>query len=186
MFDGNIRAFVPQIAMSAGTMIACACNTIIMGKQSNIGPIDPQFNNIPAQGVISEFKKALDEIKKNPINNSYMAGCRWQYHPTFIEECQNAIDMSAAMVKEWLCNGMFNGENDADEKSQKIVNYLMSHKDTKTHARHIHMEEAQDIGLDIKSLESDFPMIFRIPFDYPSCIHAYIFKFWLCKIVENN
>ena len=49
MFDGNIRAIIPQLAMSGGTMIACACKHIIMGKQSNLGPIDPQFGGIPAE-----------------------------------------------------------------------------------------------------------------------------------------
>lgn len=42
MFGVNIRAIVPQMAMSGGTMIACACKEIIMGKHSNLGPIDPQ------------------------------------------------------------------------------------------------------------------------------------------------
>src|SRR6266496_143123 len=41
MFSDNIRAIIPQIAMSAGTMLACACKQIVMGKQSNLGPIDP-------------------------------------------------------------------------------------------------------------------------------------------------
>lgn len=40
-----IRAIVPQNAMSAATMIACACDEIIMGKQSAIGPIDPQMKS---------------------------------------------------------------------------------------------------------------------------------------------
>lgn len=56
MFGKDIRAIIPQIAMSAGTMIACSCREIIMGKQSNLGPIDPQFNGIPAHGVLEEFK----------------------------------------------------------------------------------------------------------------------------------
>jgi len=38
-----IRAIIPQNAMSAATMIACACDEIVMGKQSAIGPIDPQI-----------------------------------------------------------------------------------------------------------------------------------------------
>ncbi|MBX4308663.1 ATP-dependent Clp protease proteolytic subunit, partial [Mycobacterium tuberculosis] len=42
MFGKNIRAIIPQLAMSAGTMIACSCFEIIMGKQSSLGPIDPQ------------------------------------------------------------------------------------------------------------------------------------------------
>lgn len=54
-FDGDIEAFVPHMAMSAGTMIACACKKIYMGRQSSIGPIDPQFNGIPAGGVLEEF-----------------------------------------------------------------------------------------------------------------------------------
>ena len=50
MFGKDIRAIIPQIAMSAGTMIACACKKILMGKQSNLGPVDPQLNGIPAAG----------------------------------------------------------------------------------------------------------------------------------------
>ena len=45
-FDNDIRVIVPQLAMSAGTMIACSAKVIIMGKQSSLGPIDPQFNGI--------------------------------------------------------------------------------------------------------------------------------------------
>jgi len=36
MFGTNIRAIVPQLAMSAGTMIALSCKEIVMGKQSNL------------------------------------------------------------------------------------------------------------------------------------------------------
>lgn len=53
MFGHDIRAIVPQIAMSAGTIIACACKSILMGKHSNIGPVDPQFGGIPAIGIIN-------------------------------------------------------------------------------------------------------------------------------------
>lgn len=58
-FDGDIEAFVPHMAMSAGTMIACACKKIYMGRQSSIGPTDPQFNGIPAGGVLEEFAQAV-------------------------------------------------------------------------------------------------------------------------------
>jgi ClpP class serine protease len=43
IFGKDIRAFIPQLALSAGTMIACACKEIYMGKQSSLGPVDPQF-----------------------------------------------------------------------------------------------------------------------------------------------
>jgi ClpP class serine protease len=50
MFGRDIRAIIPQIAMSAGTMIACSCKTIIMGKQSSLGPVDPQYGAVSAVG----------------------------------------------------------------------------------------------------------------------------------------
>lgn len=63
MFKKNIRAVVPQIAMSAGTMIACSCRSILMASHSNLGPIDPHLRGIPTYGVIEEFKRAFREIK---------------------------------------------------------------------------------------------------------------------------
>ena len=39
----HIRVIVPQLAMSAATMIACAANEILMGKHSFLGPTDPQI-----------------------------------------------------------------------------------------------------------------------------------------------
>lgn len=66
MFNKDMRVIVPQIAMSAGTMIACSSREIILGKQSSLGPIDPQLRDLPAQGVLNEFKKALAEIRLDP------------------------------------------------------------------------------------------------------------------------
>lgn len=37
-FGNDICAIVPQLAMSAGTMMACSCKEIVMGRQSSLGP----------------------------------------------------------------------------------------------------------------------------------------------------
>src|SRR5262245_8044976 len=66
MFGTDIRAIVPQIAMSAGTMLALSCRQIVMGKHSSLGPIDPQVAGIAAHGVIEEFMQARTEIQNNP------------------------------------------------------------------------------------------------------------------------
>jgi ATP-dependent protease ClpP protease subunit len=156
MFGNDIRAVVPQIAMSAGTMVACSCKNIIMGKQSNIGPIDPQFGGIPAQGVISEFKRALSEVQKNPATIPIWQTIVGKYHPTFIEECQHAVDLSESLVEKWLKDNMLSECSDKDKIAQNILKTIASHADTKTHFRHIHLEESRDIGLKILSIEDDF------------------------------
>jgi len=38
----RIRVIVPNLAMSAATMIACAADEIVMGPHSFLGPTDPQ------------------------------------------------------------------------------------------------------------------------------------------------
>jgi len=87
MFGNDIRAFIPQISMSAGTIIACACKEIYMGKHSNLGPVDPQINGIPAYAVIEEIKRAYDEIvadnKKQYVWNPIL----WRYTPSFVQQC---------------------------------------------------------------------------------------------------
>ena len=64
-----IRAFIPQSAMSAATMLACACDEIVMGKHSAIGPIDPQMiippHVLPAHSILAEFQQAKEEILKD-------------------------------------------------------------------------------------------------------------------------
>jgi ClpP class serine protease len=39
MFEDNIRVFVPQLAMSGGTLLCLMGREIWMGKHSNLGPI---------------------------------------------------------------------------------------------------------------------------------------------------
>jgi ClpP class serine protease len=153
-FD-DIRVIVPQIAMSAGTMIACSGKSIVMGKQSNLGPIDPQLNGIPAHGVIAEFKRAHEEIKGDPAMIGVWQFILQKYHPTFLGECENAIELSEEFVLENLQKVMFKGDSNAKSKARNIVKYLTAYKDRKTHGRHINIDECKKIGLNIEDLESD-------------------------------
>lgn len=158
MFGVNIRVVIPQIAMSAGTMIACSGKEVFMGKQSNLGPIDPQFGGIPAQGVIDEFDTALRAIKQDPASAHLWQVIVGKYHPTFLGECRYAITWSKNIVKCWLETGMFLGDSTAREKAKKVVKCLSDHKRTKTHSRHFSIDDCKKYGLKISDLESDARM----------------------------
>ena len=129
MFGDDIRAIVPQMAMSAGTMLACSCKSIVMGKQSNLGPIDPQLNGVPAHSVKEEFNRAAKEIvDANGVVNGARA-LLWQkiigqYHPTFLIQCENAIKQSDKFVKEQLKSVMFKGQRTNSKKALKVVRSL--------------------------------------------------------------
>ncbi len=154
-FGNNIRIIVPQIAMSAGTMIACSGKSILMGRQSNLGPIDPQLRGMPAHGVVEEFLRAHEEIKADPSKLAVWQFVLQKYHPTFLTECENAIALSEEFVHRNLVNVMFKGQKTADSKAKKIVSYLTAYKDRKTHGRHINVDECKKIGLKIEELEGD-------------------------------
>jgi hypothetical protein len=161
MFKTDIRAIVPQLAMSAGTMIALSCKEIVMGKHSNLGPIDPQINGVPAHAIIEEFTRATSEIRDAQDPNERSAKIAvWQpiiakYNPTLIGQCQHAIQWSNEMVSAWLKTGMFEGDPNADARISEIVGELGSHSETHTHERHIHVSRLQELGVKVVVLEND-------------------------------
>lgn len=155
MFGNDIRAIVPQISMSAGTMIACSCKSILMGLHSNLGPIDPQLNGIPAQGVLKEFQDAYAEISADPGKLQVWQFILSKYSPTFIGQCQQAVDWAKDFVGTQLKSNMLAGVADKEAKADKIVSRLSDYTANKAHNRHIHMQDCIDLGLNIEKLEDD-------------------------------
>jgi hypothetical protein len=155
IFGENMRAMIPQAAMSAGTMVACSCYEILMGKQSSLGPIDPHLRGIPAQGVLDEFKKALEEYKADPDSIMVWKEILAKYQPTFLGQCSNAVLWTKAFVEEQLTNNMFRGEVDAAEKSAAIVARLSDSNETRSHERHLPASTCAAMGLKIRMLEDD-------------------------------
>lgn len=204
MFGNNIRAIVPQLAMSAGTMIACSCKSILMGKQSNLGPIDPQLGPLPAHGIVEEFRRAYKEIKEAQVNaiahpndpnaiaeaNTKVA--IWQpiiakYSPALIGECEKNIDWSESMVKEWLARNMLSNlsPNDLGEVRDKIMKELADHTVSKSHGRHIPIQKCIDIGLNVEKMEEDQVLQDLVLSVHHSCIHT-LSETPSIKIIENQ
>lgn len=153
-FNDDIRVIVPQLAMSAGTMMACAAKEIIMGKHSSLGPIDPQFNGIPAYNIKMEFEEAKDDLIRNPANAQYWAIKLQQYPAAFLKTAIDAIELSSTLVKEWLGTCMFDKNEDV-LVINRIVERLNEHIDSKSHSRHFNIDFCKEIGLKIIALEDD-------------------------------
>lgn len=185
MFGTDVRAIVPHLAMSAGTMMACSCKSIIMGKQSNLGPIDPQYGNLAAHGVIEEFEKAVDECKKDPARIPLWQPIIARYSPTLLGECQKSIDWSREIVEEWLSTGMLKDDAGKDEKIASIIRELGDHALTKSHSRHISNTKCREIGLIIEDMEADPALQDAILSVHHACIHT-LTSTPAFKIIENQ
>jgi ClpP class serine protease len=185
MFGNNIRAIIPQIAMSAGTMIACSCREILMGKHSNLGPIDPHLSGVPAYGVIQEFKQACREVKNDPDKTPIWQAIIGQYRPTFLRQCKYAIDWSNAFVKHELESVMFENDKDAGDKAGDIVRKLTDYRGNKTHNRHIHYDELHNMGLNVALIEDD-PKLQDLILTVHHCYMHSIMNTPAFKMIENH
>lgn len=183
-FSSDIRVIVPHLAMSAGTMIACSAKKIIMGIQSSLGPIDPQFNGIPAYNIMSEFQEAKDDLLKNPDNAPYWAIKLQQYPAAFMKTAIDAIELSTKLVREWLGSCMFKADQDGTI-IDNIVSNLNEHDFSKVHNRHFSVDYCKRIGLIIDILENNDELQDLVL----SVHHAYVITFDstpAVKIIENQ
>jgi ClpP class serine protease len=57
---------VPRQAKSAATLLCCAADEIHMGSLSELGPIDPQIDDLPALGLKASVTHICDLVKENP------------------------------------------------------------------------------------------------------------------------
>ena len=185
LFGTDIRAFVPQLAMSGGTMIACACKLIVMGKESSLGPIDPQLNGVPAHGVIEEFQRARDEIAKNKDTIPLWQPIIAKYPPTFVGNCQKAVDWSQSLVRSWLESGMFGDQTLQTGDFDRILEGLGNHALTLSHERHLSAETCRQMGLKISKLEEDQELQDAVLSVHHACMLTFMAT-PAVKIIENH
>lgn len=184
-FGNNFRIIVPQLAMSAGTMIACAGYEIVMGNQSSLGPVDPQFNGIPAYNIVEEFGEAKSDLQKNPANYHFWQIRLQQYPAAFLKSAKDAIDLSSELVKDWLGANMFSADADKDTKIKTIETTLNEHAKNKSHGRHFNYDKCIAMGLKIIKMEDDNELQDKIL----SVHHAFMITFNSSnstKIIENH
>ncbi len=158
----HIRVIVPQLAMSAATMIACAADEIVLGKHSFLGPTDPQImlatplgvRSVPAQAVLDQFDQAKKECS-DPAKLSAWLPMLSQYGPDLLVQCETALEMSKILVRSWLESYMFKDMADRQTRAESVSAWLADHKRFKSHSRHVPRKELEDHQLSIRRLEKD-------------------------------
>ena len=162
-----IRFIVPHTVKSAATMFALSGNQILVGPDAEFGPIDPQLSfsidgrtvTVPAQAAIDQFERAYKEISGNPQRMTVWLPIIRQYGPSFLQECRNAIDLSARLATDWLSQYMFQQCSEARARASKLASWLAEHNNFNTHSRRIDMDQLLTVepGLKIARLSAIDP-----------------------------
>lgn len=155
----DIEVIVPTYAMSAGTMISLASNRIIMGRQSQLGPIDPQIplggRVVSARAIVDQFQRGKEEILDDLRTAHVWAPILQTVGPALLQEAQNALDYGERMVARWLSQRMFAGQEHAEQRANDAAKHFNDASTHKSHGRRIDREEARQHGLAVLDLEDD-------------------------------
>lgn len=180
IFNNDIRAIIPQISMSAGTIIALSCKEIIMGKQSSLGPIDPQLGGVACQSVIEEFNTAVKEVTLNPASAALWQVIFNKCNPTFLTACKNAIKWSEELMEDYI-KSAYGSSFDVTKVKEQFLN----NKNSCSHNRHISKDACKEVGLKIVDLEDKQDLQEAVL----SLHHTYMIlfdRFSISKVVENH
>jgi hypothetical protein len=162
-----IETIVPTFAMSAGTMITLASDNVVMGRQSQLGPIDPQMpyagRAISARAVVDQFDSAKLDILGDPakhIQGDLQMAHVWApvlstIGPSLLQEARNALAYSERMVSQWLTAYMCRDDSDPGATGQRIASYFNNASEHLSHGRRIDRDECRQQGLRIEDLEND-------------------------------
>lgn len=155
----DIEVIVPTYAMSAGTMLSLAADRIVMGKQSQLGPIDPQMpvfgQFVSARAIVDQFDRAKAEILQNVTSAHAWAPILQSIGPALLQEAQNALAYGETMVARWLQDWMFRGHHDAQQMGQATAAHFNDASKHKSHGRRIDREEARAYSVVVEDLETD-------------------------------
>jgi len=111
-YPNTTQAIVPLYAMSGGTLLALACNKIIMGDYASLGPIDPQLGNLFGYGSAQSWKRVVKRkgrhasdiaIQMAFIGEQYTKTIANQIRRVLTNKIQNAEQLEQAV--EFLTSG---------------------------------------------------------------------------------
>jgi hypothetical protein len=189
----DIRVIVPLAAMSAGTMLACAANRIIMGKHSFLGPTDPQMlletplglQSVPADAILRQFNMAL-EASKDPTKFAAYLPMLQQYGPALLVQAENSLQLTQLLVSEWLRDWMFAGEPDAEAKAELAAEHLNKHGKHLNHGRYLPRQVIRGFGLKVDELETDQAFQDAVLTVFHCITHAFNLGPNLQKVILNH
>jgi serine dehydrogenase proteinase len=162
---GPIRAIIPLAAMSAATMMALCCDEILMGRHSNLGPIDPQFTintpegprTAPAQAILDQFDRAQTECGQDQTKLAAWLPILRYYGPGLLPQCVTAQKAAEDMVVAGMHEHMFSDleEPERTDRAKTIASWFNDHSTHMSHGRELGYREVLAHGVKVALLEED-------------------------------
>lgn len=138
--NGEFIVVVPRHAKSAATLLCCAANEVHMGSLSELGPIDPQINGLPALGLKNSIEHIAELVAENPSSSELFA----KYLNMSIEPIQIGYYERVAESAMQYAENLLNTHKDNLPKEPNIIANELVYK-YKDHGFVIDQSEATKI-----------------------------------------
>ena len=189
----ELRFIVPHTATSAATLMVLAGDTVLMDDRSTLGPIDPQIIipipngqiKIPAHSYVQGFERAQKAIEQqSEIAPAYLPLLN-KYEMYLLEVCDNAVNLSVSLAKEWLRTYMLKDNPNADKLASEIASELSDLSKFLSHQRPIGIKKAKEIGLNVTDM-AELPKLRELVWDLYCTIELHFGKSDAVKLFENS
>jgi membrane-bound ClpP family serine protease len=168
-----INFLVPDHALSAGTVLVMAGDSIWMDYYSVLGPIDPQLPDqkggmLPALGYLKQYERFIAKSAKKALTTAEVAFLLEKFDPAELYKFERAKELSVSLLKEWLVKYKFKNwkktqtrniavsEKMKKERAEQIARILLDTDRWNSHGRGISMAVLQNaIQLQIDDFGQD-------------------------------
>lgn len=199
----EVDFFVPNFAMSAGTVLVMSGDRIFMDYYSILGPIDPQVEAlsgnkfVPALGYLREYESLMEKADDGELNTAEMAVLLSKFDPGELYRYRQAKNLSISLLQDWLVKYKFKnwsktkstGAEVTEEKrrarAQEVATCLNNAEQWNSHGRGLSMETLSKI---VKLEVDDFTSnqdVGKAVKDYYSLTADYTMKMGLDGLIHS-
>ncbi|ADE39190.1 SDH family Clp fold serine proteinase [Candidatus Puniceispirillum marinum] len=159
----DVYFVVPDVAMSASTILCMSGDKIYMDYASSLGPVDPQVLSpdtgeyLPAMGYLDKVEVITDKNELAPADVVFLR----RLDLGMLALYEQSRDLSIDLLKKWLVKYKFKDWNEHQKtkkgqpvtlqektkRAEEIATELANHRKWRTHGRNIDIIKLQEMRL---------------------------------------
>ena len=148
----EFTVIIPDIAKSAGTLLALGADNVLMSPASDLGPVDPQFEMgeydlISAKDIIAAVDRALEDIAVRPETYPLHSAMLSDVNAVRVERARSALAGTGDLLREALHSNPRRTAAEADRLAEELQEPLISAP--KDHAALLGPQRAAELGLPV-------------------------------------
>lgn len=152
----ELTVIVPDVAKSAGTLLALGAHRILMGPTSDLGPVDPQFQ-LPdgslasAKSIIAAVDEASNRVQQAPDTYPIHAALLADVTALMVQQARAALARSEDLLEESLRSNPDRGEAEIASLRVALADPLIGRP--QSHDAIFGAREAQAAGLPVVQVD---------------------------------